>query len=133
MLILEGFSYHVKLNHMKLRHKFIKNNQNKGKIIVTQEAKGESHINNVSSKRWGDIFKDFVEESKEKIEGTVLHSFTPYFSTTTSDIEYASQIAIVSIITPFMKFIKKFQPDCSGGCGFPYINLKGTLQDYKQL
>ena len=25
------------------------------------------------------------------------------------------------------------KPCISGGCGFPYINLQGTLQDYKQL
>ena len=133
MLILEGFSYHVRLNHMRLREKFVKNNQNKNKIIVSQGANGDSHINDVTSQRWGDIFKGFIEQSKEKIDGTVLHLFTPYFSTTTTDIEYASQIAIVSIVSPFVKFIKIFQPCISGGCGFPYINLQGTLQDYKQL
>ena len=130
MLILEGFSYHVRLNHKRLREKFVKNNQNKNKIIVTQEANGDSHINDVTSQRWGDIFKGFIEQSKEKIDGTVLHLFTPYFSTTTDDIEYSSQIAIISIVSPFVKFIKSFRPKpACGGCGFPYINLQGTLQD----
>jgi hypothetical protein len=133
MLILEGFSYHVRLNHMRLREKFVKNNQNKNKIIVSQGANGDSHINDVTSQRWGDIFKGFIEQSKEKIDGTVLHLFTPYFSTTTDDIEYSSQIAIISIVSPFVKFIKSLKPCISGGCGFPYINLQGTLQDYKQL
>ena len=82
----------------------------------------------------GRYFKGFIEQSKEKIDGTVLHLFTPYFSTTTTDIEYASQIAIVSIVSPFVKFIKRLKPEeINGGCGFPYINLQGTLQDYKQL
>ena len=57
MLILEGFSYHVRLNHMRLREKFVKNNQNKNKIIVSQGANGDSHINDVTSQRWGDILK----------------------------------------------------------------------------
>jgi hypothetical protein len=118
---------------MRLREKFVKNNQNKNKIIVSQGANGDSHINDVTTQRWGDIFKGFIEQSKEKIDGTVLHLFTPYFSTTITDIEYASQIAIISIVSPFVKFIKRFKPDFSGGCGFPYINLQGTLQDYKQL
>ena len=30
---------------------------------------------------------------------TILYLFTPYFSTTTSDIEYASQIAKVSLVS----------------------------------
>jgi len=131
MLILEGFSHHVKLNANILRNKFVKTNSKS--IVITQSARGDNNINKVSENRWGDIFKNFVEQSKEKIDGTLLHLFTPYFSTTTTDIEYASQIAIVSIISPFVKFIKKFRPNISGGCGFPYINLQGALQDYKQL
>ena len=103
-------------------------------IVVTQKANGDTNFNNVSTDRWGDIFKDFVEKSKEYIDGAVLHLFTPYFSTTTSEIEYASQIAISSIALSYVKFVKKFKrPPMCGGCGFPYIKLQGTLQDYKQL
>ena len=65
MLILEGFSRHVKLNSEKLKHKFIKSNSDK--IVVTQDPKGDKSINKTSSQRWGDIFKDFVESSKEYI------------------------------------------------------------------
>jgi len=132
MLILQGFSHHVKLNYEKLRNKFVKVNTDD--IVVTQNANGDNNINNVSTNRWGDIFKDFVEKSKEYIDGAVLHLLTPYFSTTTSDIENASQIAITSIVSPYIKYIKKFKcKPCIGGCGFPYIKLQGTLQDYKQL
>ena len=132
MLILQGFSRHVKLNHKKLRSKFVKVKTDN--IVVTQKPNGDNNFNNVSTDRWGDIFKDFVEKSKEYIDGAVLHLFTPYFSTTTSEIEYASQIAITSIALSYVKFVKKFKmlPIC-GGCGFPYIKLQGTLQDYKQL
>ena len=133
MLILEGFSQHVRLNSKKLREKFIKNKQDKGTIVITQEVKGDEHINDVSTKKWGDIFKYFIEKSKEYIDGAILHLFTPYFSTTTDDIEYSSQIAIISIISPFVKYITKFRYDITGACGFPYINLQGTLKDYKQL
>ena len=133
MLVLQGFSHHVRINAKNLKGKFVKNSQNKGKIIVTQSANGDSNINEVSSQRWGDIFKDFVELSKESIDGPILHLFTPYFTTTTPTIEYASQIAIISILNPFVKYIKRFNPNICGGCGFPYINLQGTLQDYKQL
>ena len=132
MLVIEGFSRHVKLNKEKLRHKFVKNHNEK--IVITQEANGDKQINTVSSNRWGDIFKDFVEQSKEYVDPTVLHLFTPYFSTTTVEIEYSSQIAIVSIVSPFMKFIKKFKSKgICGACAFPYIKVLGTLQDYKQL
>ncbi len=74
MLILQGFSRHVKLNHQKLRNKFVKATTDN--IVVTQKANGDNNINSVSTNRWGDIFKDFVEKSKEYIDGTVLHLFT---------------------------------------------------------
>ena len=132
MLILEGFSRHVKLNSEKLKEKFVKSKSDI--IVITQEAKGDKNINQISNERWGKIFKDFIGQSKQYIDGTVLHLFTPYFSTTTTDIEYSSQIAIISIVNPFLKFVKKFkEPEPIGGCGFPYIKLQGTLQDYKQL
>ena len=132
VLILEGFSRHVRLNSEKLKNKFIKSG--KDNIIITQEPNGDKNINKVSSKRWGDIFKDFVESSKEHIDPTVLHLFTPYFSTTTEEIEYACQLNIMSIIIPYVTFIKPFVgTNCCAGCAFPYIRLQGTLQDYKQL
>ena len=131
MLILEGFSRHVKLNSEKLKHKFIKSNSDK--IVVKQDPKGDKSINKTSSQRWGDIFKDFVESSKEYIDSTILHLFTPYFSTTTEEIEYSCQLNIMSIISPYVTFIKKYGGCCCGGCAFPYIKLLGTLQDFKQL
>ena len=60
MLILEGFNYHSRLNSQKLKSKFVKNNTD-DKIVVIQQSKIDKNINNFSSKRWGDNFKDFVE------------------------------------------------------------------------
>ena len=35
MLVLQGFSHHVRINAKNLKGKFVKNSQNKGKIIDT--------------------------------------------------------------------------------------------------
>ena len=132
MLILEGFSRHVRLNSKKLKTKFVKRNDDK--LVIIQDPKDDKNINKVSSKSWGDIFTEFVDQSKEYIDGTVLHLFIPYFSTTTEEIEYSCQLSTISIIIPYITFIKKFRDrGMCGGCAFPYIKLQGTLQDYKQL
>ena len=131
MLILEGFNHNVHANSKELRNKFVKGHTDK--IVITQEANGEGNINQISQQRWGDIFKDFVEQTRKYIDGNVIHLFTPYFSTTTEDIEYACKLSTISIILPYIKFIKKLKDEPIGGCGFPYIKLQGTLQDYKQL
>ena len=132
MLILEGFNRHVSLNSKKLKSKFVKKNDDK--IVIVQQPKGDKSINKVSAQRQGDIFTEFIQQSKEYIDGTVLHLFTPYFSTTTEDIEYSCQLSIMSIILPYVTFVKKFNSrGFCGACAFPYIKLQGTLQDYKQL
>ena len=65
VLILEGFSRHVRLNSKKLKNKFVKSG--KDNIVITQEPNGDKNINKVSSKRWGDIFKDFVEQARNML------------------------------------------------------------------
>ena len=63
MLVLEGFNHHVRLHSEKLKNKFI--NTTDDKLIVTQEPKGDNNINEASSRRWGNICKDFVKQSKK--------------------------------------------------------------------
>ena len=58
----------------------------------------------------------------------MINLISPSFSTTTPTIQVASQIAIMSCFKIYFKFIRLY-----GGCGFPYINLEGTLNDYEQL
>ena len=118
VLILEGFNRHVRLNCEKLKSKFVKKNDDK--IVIIQEPNGDKNINKISAERWGDIFTEFVEQSKEYIDGTVLHLFTPYFSTTTEDIEYSCQLSIMSIILPYITFVKKLYPrGVCGACALP--------------
>ena len=59
---------------------------------------------------------------------SIINILTPSFSTTTPIIQESSQIAIMSAFKNYFKFIRMF-----GGCGFPYINLQGTLDDYQKL
>ena len=60
MPILQGFNHHLRLNSQKLKSKFVKSNAD-DKIVVTKHPKVDKNIIKISRKRWGYIFKDFVE------------------------------------------------------------------------
>ena len=66
MLILEGFNHHARLNTKILRNKFVKTKSKA--IVITQSANGDNNINKVSENRLGEIFKNFVEQSKKNID-----------------------------------------------------------------
>ena len=74
MLILQGFSRHVKLNHQKLRNKFVKVNTDN--IVVTHKANGDQIwiigcINNLT--------KDFrIEAAKNRNSNTLKNFITSY-------------------------------------------------------
>ena len=105
ILIIQGFSRHVRLNSEKLKHKFVKDVNDVDKIVVTQEGDADKSIKKISSKKWEDIFKDFVEQSKEYVDAIVLYLFTSYFSTTTEEKEYTSQLKTLSIFNAYIEFI----------------------------
>ena len=124
MLIVQGFSRHIDQNAEKLRNKFVDFD---GKKELTVDG-DELTIEEITKEGWERTFKEFVEKIKENAGESMIKLITPSFSTTTPTIQVSSQIAIMSCFKNYFKFIRLW-----GGCGFPYINLEGTLNDYEEL
>ena len=124
MLIVQGFSRHVDQNAEKLRNKFVDFDGKKALFVNGDELT----IEEITQEGWERTFKEFVEKIKENAGDRMIKLMTPSFSTTTPTIQVSSQIAIMSCFKNYFKFIRFY-----GGCGFPYINLEGTLNDYEQL
>ena len=124
MLIVQGFSRHIDQNAEKLRNKFV-NFDGKKELTVDGD---ELTIEEITKEGWERTFKEFVEKIKENAGESMIKLITPSFSTTTPTIQVSSQIAIMSCFKNYFKFIRLW-----GGCGFPYINLEGTLNDYEEL
>ena len=124
MLIVQGFSRHIDQNAEKLRHKFVDFDGKKALVVNGDELK----IQEITKEGWERTFKEFVEKIKENAGDRMIKLMTPSFSTTTPTIQVSSQIAIMSCFKNYFKYIRLY-----GGCGFPYINLEGTLNDYELL
>ena len=124
MLIVQGFSRHIDQNAEKLRNKFVDFDGKKALVVDGDELT----IEEITQEGWERTFKEFVEKIKENAGDNMIKLLTPSFSTTTPTIQVSSQIAIMSCFKNYFKFIRFY-----GGCGFPYINLEGTLNDYQEL
>ena len=124
MLIVQGFSRHIDQNAESLRNKFVDFDGKKALFVDGDELT----IEEITQEGWERTFREFVEKIKENAGETMIKLMTPSFSTTTPTIQVSSQIAIMSCFKNYFKFIRFY-----GGCGFPYINLEGTLNDYEQL
>ena len=124
MLIVQGFSRHIDQNVEKLRNKFVDFDGQKTLIVDGDEWT----IEEITREGWESTFAAFVELIKRNAGDSMVKIITPTFSTTTPTIQVSSQIAIMSCFKNYFKYIRLY-----GGCGFPYINLQGTLKDYEEL
>ena len=124
MLIVQGFSRHIDQNAEKLRNKFVDFDGQKALIVGGDEWT----IEEITREGWESTFAAFVELIKRNAGDSMVKIITPTFSTTTPTIQVSSQIAIMSCFKNYFKYIRLY-----GGCGFPYINLQGTLKDYEEL
>ena len=124
MLIVQGFSRHIDQNAEKLRNKFVDFDGQKALILGGDEWT----IEEITREGWESTFAAFVELIKRNAGDSMVKIITPTFSTTTPTIQVSSQIAIMSCFKNYFKYIRLY-----GGCGFPYINLQGTLKDYEEL
>ena len=64
----------------------------------------------------------------ENIIGDLIDILTPNFSTTTLNLKQTAQITMMSSMKHFFKYDLYI---C--GCGIPYINLEGTLEDWEKI
>ena len=124
MLIVQGFGRHIDQNAEKLRNKFVDFDGQKALIVGGDEWT----IEEITREGWESTFAAFVELIKRNAGDSMVKIITPTFSTTTPTIQVSSQIAIMSCFKNYFKYIRLY-----GGCGFPYINLQGTLKDYEEL
>lgn len=123
-LIVQGFCHHIDQNSEKLRDKFV---QFEGQKKISVDGDEEA-IELITKEGWENTFDEFVNKIKEHVGDNIINIFTPKFTTTNHIIQVSSQIAIMSAFKNYFQFIRMY-----GGCGFPYINLQGSLDDYLQL
>ena len=123
-LILLGFAQHVDQNYELLRDNFV---DFKGKKKLTVERLNLT-LENAKKEDWEDIINEFVLKINENVSDDLVNILTPNFSTTNNINKTTAQISIMSSMKHYFDF------ECMiCGCGIPYINLEGSLNDWKEI
>ena len=122
-LILMGFTQHLDKNSSQLRKKIV---DFEGKKIL--KIKKNKDLYQLTKEDWNEIINDFCLDMKKNVKEDLMNILIPNFSTTSIQLKQSAQITIMSSMKQFFEF-KLYL--C--GCGIPYINLKGTLEDWETI
>ena len=123
-IILIGFSTHIDKNSEKLRKKFVKF-EGKQKLVFNSPKDEPYELTNSD---WIEIFKSFKEQLNANVNEGIIDIIEPNFTTTT---QITLTAAHASIMTSMKKYFDYEVHLC--GCGFPYINLEGTIEDWEKV
>ena len=75
-----------------------------------------------------EIFPDFVKQISEFTGKTIVDTMTPNFTTTTTVSLAVGQLSIMSAFKNYFKYRVSL-----GGCGFPYVTIEGSLDDWTKV
>lgn len=122
LTIAQGFSTYVSGNSEALRSKFV-SFEGKKDIEVIRENFARDHSKN----DWENVFPSFSEEIAKHIGESTVKMIECDFSNTTVTDKVASQIVLMDVVKHYFNY------SICGGCGIPYIELLGTLNDWKLI
>lgn len=125
ILITQGFARNVTNHSEELREKLVGFD---GKKELNVDANKYNIMLNKSSADWERVFPIFNRQI-EKYSGKSLNkTLTSNFTTTTSVSKVVSQLTIMEAFKSYFDYKVSYV-----GCGLPYVNLEGSLGDWRKL
>ncbi|MCF0104826.1 MAG: DUF4419 domain-containing protein, partial [Eggerthellaceae bacterium] len=121
-LINISFSKYVN-NHAKELRKLFVNFEGKKQLIAIIPKTKET----ATYKDFEAAFKQFNYQISEYTGKEIVNILTSDFSTTTEASKVVSQALIMTTMKEYFKYIGGI------GCGFPFIVLEGTMEDWEKL
>lgn len=120
--ILQGLANHVNANPETLRSKFVAF-QGKTELLVSRPDFVKSSVLNY----WPGVFGDFAQQIEANTHAGLVQLLQADFSTTCEVSRIVSQIALMDTVKSY------FEYSMAAGCGFPRIELSGTVADWEHL
>ena len=125
LLIIQAFSNHVSNCSEKLRHMFVNFKGKKNLSIIRDDL----NFYELTSEDWEkEIFPEFVQKITKYTGQDITETLTPNFTTTTPVSLAVGQLTIMSTMKHYFKYYCEF-----AGCGFPYITIEGTIEDWNKI
>jgi hypothetical protein len=122
LTIAQGFAQYVNRHAEALRSKFVNHDKKKKILIVRRDFRYKSANNN-----WPSVFPQFAAELEKRTHGGVRELIECNFSNTTPTDRVSSHIALMDVCQQYFNYRMK----C--GCGFPRIDLMGTVEDWRTV
>ena len=123
-VILLGFHTQVIEHSEDMRHFFV-NFKGKENIIIERD---DLHVETANKNNWEEVIEDFTSQINKKVTKGVIDDLTPNFSTDTKTSLTVGKISLMATMKNYFNYIALF-----GGCGIPYIDLEGSLNDWENL
>jgi len=120
--IAQGFATHVNENAEELRSRFVSFEEKK-QITISRPG----FVKGSSKNDWVGVFPEFSQKIEEYIGAETRALIENDFSTTTVVEKTVSQIVLMESVKAYFDFVMR----C--GCGIPYIELTGTVDDWKKI
>ena len=122
LIIAQGFSRYVNAHPEELRDKLVYH-EGKMDIIVISETDILS-----PDADWETLLNQFSEGIAQSTKGEIADIITANFTTTSVTERAASQITLMETVKSYFGYY-----DFAGGCGFPFITLQGTPDDWQKV
>lgn len=120
LTICQGVSKHINLNFKSLENKIYKNGHPKS-ILVRIDSLA------FDSTQWSVAVDSLAQQTRRYTDPYFYEAFVPQFSTTTPIDHVAYQITLLDAQK------KAFSYNLESGCGFPWIVLRGTTEDWELI
>ena len=124
ILILQGYSRFMDKFPELVREKYV-NFEGQKTLFINRYG---LPVNKATEKDWDGIIDECVEQIGEYTGEEIISNLQSDFTTTNAATLLASQASIMSAMKHYFKY-----EVAMGGCGISYINLEGTLEDWKKI
>jgi len=122
--IAYGFARHVEENAEALRSKFVKH---EGKKVLLVEV-DDFVLGKTPATKWeSDVFPNFSKQIKEHIGAETHALIAGAFTTTTPTHQASHEITLMAAMKKYFAYKMRTR------CGIPWVQLDGTVQDWKNI
>ncbi len=124
LAILQGFSMHMGQdnNSEKFRHLFVSHDGKKKIVIKRDEFRRGQHND------WHALFSEFADKIRADVKDPKLVELAQKsFQTTTPTTMASFNIALMETVQKYYSY------GMTTRCGIPFVELKGTVDDWKSL
>ena len=125
-LILNAIIKYIDNNFEKVRDNFV-NFKGEKKIITVDRS--NININCTTKEDWEGVIDEFSSKIKENIKEDIYDNLVLNFTTNTKELLLVQAVSTMAMFKSYFEYKVKMHYKC----GFPFIELEGSLADWKLI